>query len=124
MKSNKSIRSERGPCRLHKDCIASTGERPVGDTTITYLESHATNPPDILFVGNKRYEIRSGLKVTIKHGEYHSIKSSDPKSLRKFTAKDKNGNDVMMSAIPIGIYGGLFLSGGIVGYYIARNKYK
>ena len=124
MKSNKSIRSERGPCRLHKDCIASTGERPVGDTTITYLESHATNPPDILFVGNKRYEIRSGLKVTIKHGEYHSIKSSDPKSLRKFTAKDKNGNDVMMEETSIGLYGGLFLSGVGVGYYIARNKYK
>jgi len=74
----------------------------MGDTTITYLESNAINPPDILYVGSKRYEITSGLKVTIKNGEYHSIKSQDPKSLRKFTAKDEDGNDVMMAAIGLG----------------------
>ena len=93
MRNNKSIRLENGPTRLHKDCIASTGKRPIGNTTIIYYESHATNPPDILCIGSKRYEIIPGLKVTIKPGEYHSVESSDQKSLRKFTAKDDDGND-------------------------------
>jgi hypothetical protein len=120
MRNNKSIRYERGPCRLHKDCVTSTGKRPMGDTTITYLESNATNPPDILYVGSKRYEITPGLKVTIKNGEYHSIKSQDPKSLRKFTAKDEDGNDVMMSftLLPLLIVGSFGL-----GWLAAKEKY-
>ena len=123
MRNNKSIRYERGPCRLHKDCVASTGKRPLGDTTITYLESNATSPPDILYVGSKRYEITPGLKVNIKNGEYHSIKSYDPKSLRKLTAKDEEGNDVMMSTtfeilpiIAVGSFG--------LGWLLAKNKYN
>ena len=97
--NKKSLRYESGSCKKHKDCIASTGKKSIGDTTIIYFDSKANSPHDILCVGNKRYKIVPGLKVTVPYGKTHSILSTDPKSKRTFIAQDKEGNDVMMSSL-------------------------
>jgi len=115
-KNNKSMRCEKGPCKKHTDCVASTGKKTTGNTTITYFESDAKSPPDILCVGGKKYTIVPGLKIVVPHNTTHSVISTDPNSKRIFTAKDDNDEDVHMDTIQA-----LIPSGTLI--YKVNNKY-
>ena len=70
-----TIRIERGSLREHIDCNPESCKRAIKYTKIRYYESRANNPPDILYVGKKKYIIEKGLEVTIPTGVKHRVVS-------------------------------------------------
>ena len=71
-----------GAMRSHID-VPRVGEI-VGHTVLSYLESRATNPPDVLVIENTEYPIVAGLEITIPVGARHGIVSLDPASHRRY----------------------------------------
>lgn len=93
-KARRSITRERsGAAPMHVDARVDDQDM-VGGTKLTYISSDAKNPPDVLVVGSKHYNITDGLVVEIPIGVEHGVRSTDPKSRRVFTATDATGVQV------------------------------
>eukprot|EP00041_Stephanoeca_diplocostata_P009921 m.156848 g.156848 ORF g.156848 m.156848 type:complete len:258 (-) comp17951_c0_seq1:206-979(-) len=60
----------------------------VGSTHVTYHQSMATNPPDVLVVEDTEYEISSGFEIVFPKSAVHGVRSFDPLSLRLVEARD------------------------------------
>ena len=83
------MRIHRGSTREHIDCNPKKNILAIDYTKITYFESRAINPPDILYVEDKQYEIKPGLQVFIPTSVRHKVISKDPNSYRVFESIDR-----------------------------------